>query len=85
MVYRILSINLSDESKEKIAEELKWRYNFENEDIMDIIDKVLSYINEIDKVINPEKLEPTVQTILKYVFDEVKLKHMEKKHKKGEL
>lgn len=59
---------LSEKTKENIIQELKWRFNLSDEEIKDVLDKTISYLNTLKETLqinNPKQLESIAEKLIR--------------------
>lgn len=61
-------IKLSNKTEEKIVQELRWRFNLSESEILDVLDKTVQYLNTLQetlKIDNPQQLESIAEKLIK--------------------
>ena len=60
---------ISDEDKTKIIHELKWKFDLQESQCSEIIDQLKIYMDMIEEIIGPEKIEASAQNIIRLVYE----------------
>ena len=59
---------LSEKTKENIIQELKWRFNLSDEEIKDVLDITISYLNTLKETLQiniPKQLESIAEKLIR--------------------
>ena len=59
---------LSEKTKENIIQELKRRFNLSDEEIKDVLEKTISYLNTLQETLqinNPQQLEAIAEKLIR--------------------
>ena len=59
---------LSEKKKENIIQDLKWRFNLSDEEIKDVLDKTISYLNTLKETLqinSPKHLESIAEKLIR--------------------
>ena len=61
-------IKLEKKIEEKITQELRWRFNLNDDEIRDVLDKTIQYLNTLHetlKIDDPQQLESIAEKLIK--------------------
>ncbi len=61
-------IKLDKNIEDKITQELRWRFNLNNDEIQDVLDKTIQYLNTLHetlKIDDPQQLESIAEKLIK--------------------